>query len=92
MEPKIDTPATSPGDPPLAPAPRGPWYQNELVRWGVGIALGFLVSWLSSHGISPTPIPVPQTNVPAVPAVLVLNVGPSTPSTLNTPPINVTGK
>lgn len=85
MDPKTETPATSPTPTP-APAPRGPWYQNELVRWGVGIALGFMVSWLSSHGISPTPIPVPQTNVPAV---LVLNVGPSTPSTS---PVNVTGK
>ena len=84
MDPKTDTPATSPG---TAPAPRAPWHQNELVRWGVGIALGFLLSWLSSRGITPTPIPVPQANVPAV---LVLNVGPSTPSTA--PVSTVTGK
>ena len=85
MDPKTDTPTISPGITP-APAPRAPWHQNELVRWGVGIALGFLLSWLSSRGITPTPIPVPQANMPAV---LVLNVGPSTPSTS---PIQVAGK
>lgn len=70
MDPKTDTPTTSPGTAP-APAPRAPWHQNELVRWGVGIALGFLLSWLSSRGITPTPVPVP----PQSPSVLVLNVG-----------------
>jgi hypothetical protein len=68
MDPKTDTPTVI----------KTPWHQNELVRWGVGIALGFLLSWLSSRGITPTPIPVPQSNVPAV---LVLNVGPGTPNT-----------
>jgi len=48
--------------------PKAPWYKTEIVRWVIGIGLGFLVSWLSSHGIQPTPIPTP--------AVLVLNVGP----------------
>lgn len=66
MDQKTDTPAV-----------KTPWHQNELVRWGAGIALGFLLSWLSSRGITPTPIPVP----PPTPSVLVLNVGPSTPST-----------
>ncbi len=75
METKTDTPATI----------KTPWYQNELVRWGVGIALGFLVSWLSSHGITPTPIPVPQTTTPAV---LVLNVSP-TPDSSSPVPVAV---
>jgi len=86
MEPKTDTPTASPMPAP-APALRGPWYQNEFVRWGLGIALGFLVSWLSSHGINPTPIPVPQPT----PAVLVLNVSP-TPAAPAVPPVSVTGK
>jgi hypothetical protein len=60
---------------------RTPWHQHELFRWGVSLAVGFLLSWLASHGITPAPLPTPA------PGVLVLNVSP-TPAPA---PISVTG-
>lgn len=58
-----------------------PWYKSEFFRWAVGILLGFALSWLSSHGVTPTPVTPP-------PGVLVLTVSPAPAA----PPVSVTGK
>ena len=39
-----------------------PWYRSDLFRWGVSLALGFALSWLSSHGITPAPLPSSRTS------------------------------
>lgn len=72
MEPKIDTPATSPGDPPLAPT-NPKWYERPLVKAAVKYGMIFLVAFLASKGIH-----IPGELPPVV--VNVNTTGPETPA------------
>lgn len=44
-------------DPTPPTAPAAPWYKSDWFKMIAGIALGFLMSWLSKQGITPAPMP-----------------------------------